>query len=519
MPPRAVMDSPNAPGGASRAHRRAPRDGEHERLPRSEQTRSDRGHRGAAALGRTHYDVYGYIKDRADRVNDAIGGLSWNTYDKHITSPGANEHSTVDHWGPGGRGDPIGKRKGEKTARYIASNMRKGLLDVIFNRRISTGGGFRPFSGPPHPDHVHTAWSADRDAPMAKGSGPGGGPSGVLDALGNRYNSLADFMGKTFKPPSVPALGGLGEVGGDISRGLRSTVLENAREWLTEQARRGLDFMTSRIGGEDVSANASQKEFADNMARKARDRGLPGILPVMTAWVESRLKNISGGDRDSIGLFQQRPSQGWGSPSQLRDPNYAINAFLDRAEPLAGQYGGRQASRNKLGRWAQAVQRSAYPDRYANEGYPAAQDILGKSGTKKDDEKGNPKGGITDSYRGGMADGGLALRESFTRIAEGNRPEAVLPLDNPRAQRPIQQFLGMGELRDEVADLRGDMQEWRGEQVREGRANSTRTGEYVQEGTQRNLKRGSKTIKATAKGQAKAARRSRLSGPNLRGGR
>jgi len=76
---------------------------------------------------------------------------------------------------------------------------------------------------------------------------------------------------------------------------------------------------------------------------------------VMAGLTESSLHNINYGDRDSLGLFQQRTSQGWGSPGQIMDPNYAIGKFYDTL-----------ASTNHAGMtpWqaAQAVQRSAFGD-------------------------------------------------------------------------------------------------------------------------------------------------------------
>jgi hypothetical protein len=47
-----------------------------------------------------------------------------------------------------------------------------------------------------------------------------------------------------------------------------------------------------------------------------------------TAFQESKLENLSYGDRDSVGIFQQRPSQGWGTAAQLQDPAYAARAFF-----------------------------------------------------------------------------------------------------------------------------------------------------------------------------------------------
>ena len=55
------------------------------------------------------------------------------------------------------------------------------------------------------------------------------------------------------------------------------------------------------------------------------ERGL--LIALMTAAQESTLRNLEYGDRDSLGLFQQRPSMGWGTPAQVRDPAYAAAAF------------------------------------------------------------------------------------------------------------------------------------------------------------------------------------------------
>jgi hypothetical protein len=74
------------------------------------------------------------------------------------------------------------------------------------------------------------------------------------------------------------------------------------------------------------------------------------------AIVESGVHNLPYGDRDSLGVYQQRPSQGWGSPAQIMNPTYAATQFITRA--IAAN-GGQSA-----GQLAQDVQRSAFPDRY-----------------------------------------------------------------------------------------------------------------------------------------------------------
>lgn len=79
---------------------------------------------------------------------------------------------------------------------------------------------------------------------------------------------------------------------------------------------------------------------------------------LIAAMVESGLRNVHYGDRDSLGLFQQRPSQGWGSTSQVMNPQYAAGKFFSGLQKVKNRGG------MSMGHAAQAVQRSAYPDRY-----------------------------------------------------------------------------------------------------------------------------------------------------------
>ncbi|MFI6808184.1 C40 family peptidase [Streptomyces luteogriseus] len=83
------------------------------------------------------------------------------------------------------------------------------------------------------------------------------------------------------------------------------------------------------------------------------------IIALATAMQESRLRNLSSGDRDSLGLFQQRPSQGWGTAEEIHDPVYASTQFYKH---LLAVDGWQQMTVSQA---AQAVQRSAYPDAYA----------------------------------------------------------------------------------------------------------------------------------------------------------
>ena len=91
------------------------------------------------------------------------------------------------------------------------------------------------------------------------------------------------------------------------------------------------------------------------------DRGLPDravVIALATAQQESGLRNLDHGDRDSLGLFQQRPSQGWGTEAQVQDPVYAAGIFYDRLVQVPGWDTGR------LTEVAQTVQRSGFPEAY-----------------------------------------------------------------------------------------------------------------------------------------------------------
>jgi hypothetical protein len=106
-------------------------------------------------------------------------------------------------------------------------------------------------------------------------------------------------------------------------------------------------------------------EQADNaalIAAIAVQRGLPAraaTIGIATALQESKLVNVTHGDRDSLGLFQQRPSQGWGTAAQVVDPVHATNAFYDALVKVPGY------ETMAITAAAQAVQRSAFPEAYA----------------------------------------------------------------------------------------------------------------------------------------------------------
>ncbi|MEU1808404.1 C40 family peptidase [Micromonospora aurantiaca (nom. illeg.)] len=131
------------------------------------------------------------------------------------------------------------------------------------------------------------------------------------------------------------------------------------------------------------------------------------VIAIATALQESNLVNLGhlGGanDHDSLGLFQQRPSQGWGTPEQIMQPDYAATKFYQRL--------------NQVPRWetlpltdaAQAVQRSAFPDAYAKHEARAAEIVAGYTG-------------------GVVCDGGDGLPPE---VAGSLPPGFTLPADTP----------------------------------------------------------------------------------------
>jgi cell wall-associated NlpC family hydrolase len=103
-------------------------------------------------------------------------------------------------------------------------------------------------------------------------------------------------------------------------------------------------------------------------------RGLPrraAVIAVATAIVESGLRNLTYGDRDSLGLFQQRPSQGWGAAATILNPSLATGKFLDHLLTIPGW------ATLAPGLAEQAVQRSANPGAYQPQETPAA-DLVAK---------------------------------------------------------------------------------------------------------------------------------------------
>lgn len=132
-------------------------------------------------------------------------------------------------------------------------------------------------------------------------------------------------------------------------------------------------------GIDGTTLDAGQIGNAQIIYTVSRQLGLPtraAVIAIATAMQESGLRNLTvATDHDSLGLFQQRPSQGWGSPAQLTDPVYASTAFYARLVRVPDW------QTLPLTDAAQAVQKSAYPSAYAKWEPLATQLVQGFGGT------------------------------------------------------------------------------------------------------------------------------------------
>jgi hypothetical protein len=195
---------------------------------------------------------------------------------------------------------------------------------------------------------------------------------------------------------------------------------------------------------ESLGLDAEQRANAAAVVQAAVSRRLPtraAVIAIATALQESSLRNLPFGASDSVGLFQQRPSAGWGRPAQLMDPAFAADLFLARLV--------------KVPRWhvrpssevAQEVQKSGHPDAYAR--WETAATAIVASLLNRPSADAAPPDELSD-LPGLAVFGDESLRELGTRL-----PPTYL---NGPVSVDIQPGRTLGELRaelDAVASLPG----------------------------------------------------------------
>ncbi|MFH8991395.1 C40 family peptidase [Streptomyces sp. NPDC017940] len=209
---------------------------------------------------------------------------------------------------------------------------------------------------------------------------------------------------------------------------------------VTKQVTKILDGASGKdVKVEGLSLPAEQVPNAQTIVATGLSLDVPKrgqIVALATAMQESRLRNLGSGDRDSLGLFQQRPSQGWGTAQQIRDPVYASERFY---KALLKVKGWQQMTVTQA---AQAVQASGFPDAYA-QWEPLAtalQSAIAKTfpgGGKDKPAKDGDKSKDTESPASGC--GPAEDGSSYGRIPEGSVPKGyTIPKDaDPKARKAI----------------------------------------------------------------------------------
>jgi peptidoglycan DL-endopeptidase CwlO len=174
-----------------------------------------------------------------------------------------------------------------------------------------------------------------------------------------------------------------------LSTGAISTVVEGDRQ--ADAARAMAMSCNASLGpmstgpagsgaGDAARLNEEQRGNVAMIISIGKQRELPPLawqVAIQAGMTESGLRSLNYGDRDSLGIFQMRPSMGWGTPAQVTDPVYAINKFYDVLGAVPNW------KEQRPGDSAQDVERSAFPTRYHRWEAMAAH-LIGNVGAVQD---------------------------------------------------------------------------------------------------------------------------------------
>ena len=159
---------------------------------------------------------------------------------------------------------------------------------------------------------------------------------------------VAAFSGLIAVGAVATLLGGLTS-GGPLGRPCDSVLTATDPQAAPQVAVRAADLDAERL------------RHVELIIAIGKQRGLPPRawqIAIQAGMTESRLRNLPYGDRDSLGIFQMRPSRGWGTVAQVLDPVYQVNKFYDVLLAVPDW------ETRRPGDSAQAVERSAFPSRY-----------------------------------------------------------------------------------------------------------------------------------------------------------
>lgn len=278
----------------------------------------------------------------------------------------------------------------DQIGKSVAAEITKGAFGLTiqqFSKWVSTGelpaSGLNESTGKNKQLPRHKGGLIDGSGGSRAGYAPGSGRAhSEVDVLARRGEYMindkavrkygTDFMDNlnagqfgTGGLGANESMGLAGLMGANMAAMMQSIIQEGIQTGANQAMMFGIDGtgipgMAGMYG--NVSLNASQLSNAAAIIAVGKSMGATNtdlIVSIMTAMQESTLNNIRWGDRDSIGLFQQRPSQGWGTIDQIMNPQYAARKFFEGLLAMK--------NRAKLPLWEQAqrVQRSGFPMAYA----------------------------------------------------------------------------------------------------------------------------------------------------------
>ncbi len=255
---------------------------------------------------------------------------------------------------------------GDRIAGYLQQNAPRLLVKyLIWKQRINDGSGWdgmedRGSVTANHFDHVHTSFLRAGQTGRAF-SDTGGFLFDPASVVGEAFKAAASMAGETSTrwPGNLLAAQG-GAIAGKAIEGTKANAVARLMAMMS-------------AGTPNVQYDGNVAKTVMDVAKALGFSRRGAEVALATGLQESGLRNLTYGDRDSLGVFQQRPSQGWGTPAQILNPVYAATKFFEALRRIPGW----ESLPHTVA--AQRVQRSGFPDAYAK-WVPQAIQIVNGSG-------------------------------------------------------------------------------------------------------------------------------------------